>query len=149
MTSSVPRVPPTASQSLTRRFNVRVPLRDGITLAADLVAPAELPAPAVVVRTPYGRGGDRATAQADMFARAGYVSVWMDVRGRGDSEGEFAPYRNDGLDGVDAIAWTAAQDWCDGRVATLGGSLPGPDPVADGAASPAGAGRDDRPGHPV
>ena len=125
MTSSVPRVPPTASQSLTRWFNVRVPLRDGITLAADLVAPAELPAPAVVVRTPYGRGGDRTTAQADMLARAGYVSVWMDVRGRGDSEGEFAPYRNDGLDGVDAIAWTAAQDWCDGRVATLGGSYPG------------------------
>jgi putative CocE/NonD family hydrolase len=109
----------------TRRFNVRVPVRDGITLAADLVLPAELPAPAVVLRTPYGRGGDRATERADAFATAGYVAVWVDVRGRGDSDGEFDPYRNDGLDGVDVIAWAVAQDWCDGAVATYGGSYPG------------------------
>ena len=110
---------------LARRFNVRIPLRDGVTLAADLVLPAERPAPAVVMRTPYGRGGDRATERADVFARAGYVAVWVDVRGRGDSDGEFDPYRNDGPDGVDVIAWAAAQDWCDGAVATYGGSYPG------------------------
>jgi len=110
---------------LTRRFNVRIPLRDGITLAADLVLPAERPAPAVVMRTPYGRGGDRATERADAFANAGYAAVWVDVRGRGDSDGLFDPYRNDGLDGVDVIAWTAAQEWCDGAVATYGGSYPG------------------------
>jgi uncharacterized protein len=108
-----------------RRFNVRIPLRDGITLAADLVLPAERPAPAVVMRTPYGRGGERATERADAFARAGYTAVWVDVRGRGDSEGAFEPYRNDALDGVDVIAWAAAQDWCDGAVATCGGSYPG------------------------
>ena len=111
--------------SLTRRFNVRIPLRDGITLAADLVLPAERPAPAVVMRTPYGRGGDRATERADAFANAGYAAVWVDVRGRGDSDGRFDPYRNDGLDGVDVIEWAAAQDWCDGSVATYGGSYPG------------------------
>jgi hypothetical protein len=110
---------------LTRRFNERIPLRDGITLAADLVLPAELPAPAVVMRTPYGRGGELATMRADGFAEAGYAAVWVDVRGRGDSDGEFAPYRNDGLDGVDVIAWVAAQEWCDGAVATYGGSYPG------------------------
>jgi putative CocE/NonD family hydrolase len=77
------------------------------------------------MRTPYGRGGDRATARADAFANVGYVAVWVDVRGRGDSEGEFQPYRNDGPDGVDVISWTAAQDWCDGAVATFGGSYPG------------------------
>jgi predicted acyl esterase len=33
--------------ALTRRFNVGIPLRDGITLAADLVLPQERPAPAV------------------------------------------------------------------------------------------------------
>ena len=110
---------------LVRRFNVRIPLRDGITLAADLVLPDELPAPTVVMRTPYGRGGERATVRADGFAKAGYCACWVDVRGRGDSEGEFAPYRNDGVDGVDVIAWAAAQDWCDGSVVTYGGSYPG------------------------
>jgi putative CocE/NonD family hydrolase len=100
-------------------------MRDGVTLAADLVLPHQLPAPAVVMRTPYGRGGERPSARADAFANGGYVAVWVDVRGRGDSDGAFAPYRNDGIDGVDVIAWAAAQDWCDGTVATFGGSYPG------------------------
>ncbi len=116
---------PTSAQQLTRRFNVRIPMRDGITLAADLVLPAQLPAPAVVMRTPYGRGGERPTERADAFAKGGYAAVWVDVRGRGDSDGVFQPYRNDGLDGVDVIAWAAGQDWCDGAVATFGGSYPG------------------------
>jgi uncharacterized protein len=110
---------------LARRFNVRVPMRDAITLAADLVLPKELPAPAVVMRTPYGRGGELATQRADAFAEAGYCACWVDVRGRGDSEGTFEPYRNDGPDGVDVIGWVAGQEWCDGSVATYGGSYPG------------------------
>ncbi len=108
-----------------RRFNVRIPLRDGVTLAADLVLPDESPAPVVVMRTPYGRSGDRQTIRADAFVKAGYCTCWVDVRGRGDSEGVFDPYRNDGLDGVDVIAWAASQEWCDGSVATYGGSYPG------------------------
>ncbi len=100
-------------------------MRDRITLAADLVLPGDRPAPAVVMRTPYGRGDERATVRADAFARAGYVSVWVDVRGRGDSDGEFEPYRNDGPDGFDVIEWAAVQEWCSGAVATYGGSYPG------------------------
>jgi predicted acyl esterase len=93
---ALPPVPLTANPPLTRRFNVRVPVRGGITLAADLVLPAQRPAPAVVMRTPYGRGGELATTRADTFANAGYAAVWVDVRGRGDSDGMFEPYRNDG-----------------------------------------------------
>jgi len=100
-------------------------MRDGATLAADLVVPEEHPAPAVVMRTPYGRGGERQSERADAFAKAGYAAVWVDVRGRGDSDGAFAPYRNDGVDGVDVIDWVAEQEWCDGSVATYGGSYPG------------------------
>ncbi len=118
-------VTPLPNPQLSRRFNERIPLRDGITLAADLVLPSEVPAPAVVMRTPYGRGGERATERADAFGKAGYAAVWVDVRGRGDSEGVFEPYRNDGLDGVDVIAWVAEQEWCDGAVATYGGSYAG------------------------
>lgn len=100
-------------------------MRDGVTLAADLVLPGVRPVPAVVWRTPYGRGGERWTERADAFAKAGYAAVWVDVRGRGDSEGSFEPYRNDALDGVDVIAWVAQQEWCDGAVATYGGSYTG------------------------
>jgi uncharacterized protein len=114
-----------AETGITRRFNVRIPLRDGITLAADLVLPAGRPAPAVVQRTPYGRSGERQSARAEAFARGGYAYVLVDVRGRGDSDGSFVPYRNDGPDGADVIDWVAAQDWCDGQVATHGGSYPG------------------------
>jgi uncharacterized protein len=110
---------------LTRRFNLRVPMRDGVTLSADITLPAALPAPAVVLRTPYGKSGELQTKRADAFANGGYVAVLVDVRGRGDSEGAFAPYRSDGPDGYDVIEWVAAQDWCNGRVATSGGSYGG------------------------
>ncbi|MBV9801926.1 MAG: CocE/NonD family hydrolase, partial [Solirubrobacterales bacterium] len=92
-------------RAFDRRFNVRIPMRDGATLAADLVLPDELPAPVVVMRTPYGRSGELQTIRADAFTKAGYCTCWVDVRGRGDSEGAFDPYRNDGVDGVDVIAW--------------------------------------------
>ena len=51
--------------------------------------------------------------------------VVIDVRGRGDSDGDFVPYRNDGRDGYDAIEWCATQPWSDGNIATMGGSYPG------------------------
>jgi hypothetical protein len=98
-----------------RRFNVRIPLRDGVTLSADLALPEALPAPTVVVRTPYGKTGERNSQRAAMFAKAGYVCALVDVRGRGDSDGAFQPYRNDGPDGAEVIAWAAAQDWCAGH----------------------------------
>ena len=111
--------------SLTRRFNQRIPIRDGITLSADVTLPSELPAPAVVVRTPYGKSGEMQSKRMDVFAAGGYVAVICDVRGRGDSEGAFAPYSSDGPDGYDVIEWVAAQEWCTGAVATWGGSYGG------------------------
>ena len=110
---------------MVRKFNVRIPLHEGITLSADLVLPKVLPAPVVVVRTPYGKAGKRQSQRGDQFAKAGYACIHADVRGRGDSGGVFQPYRNDGPDGAEVIAWAAAQDWCTGDVATLGGSYGG------------------------
>jgi uncharacterized protein len=107
---------------VARRFNVRIPLSDGVTLSADLALPGARPAPVVVVRTPYGKTGEQNSQRAAMFAKAGYACALVDVRGRGDSDGEFQPYRNDGPDGAEVVAWAAAQDWCTGAVATYGGS---------------------------
>jgi hypothetical protein len=110
---------------VTRRFNARIPLRDGVTLSADLALPERLPAPAVVIRTPYGKSGEPQSKRGSTFAAAGYATVVADVRGRGDSDGQFQPYRNDGPDGSDVIGWVAEQDWCTGDVATQGGSYAG------------------------
>ena len=49
---------------VVRRFNARIPLREGITLSADLALPTSLPAPAVVMRTPYGKPGERQSKRA-------------------------------------------------------------------------------------
>lgn len=109
---------------VTSKFNFRIPMRDGITLSADLVLPQAQPAPAVVIRTPYGKSSERAAKRGTAFAGHGYALVHVDVRGRGDSDGVFQPYRNDGKDGADVIEWVAAQDWCTGDVATYGASYP-------------------------
>jgi putative CocE/NonD family hydrolase len=108
-----------------RRFNARIPMRDGITLAADITFPPGPPAPALVMRTPYGRSGEAVEKRSAEMAAGGYVHLAVDVRGRGDSDGVFVPYRNDGPDGVDVLEWVASQSWCSGDVATYGGSYPG------------------------
>jgi putative CocE/NonD family hydrolase len=105
-------------------FDVRVKMRDGVELSADLYRPeAEGRFPVILSRTPYTKTGSVKTAR--YFVERGYVFVAMDVRGRGDSDGEFIPYRNDGQDGYDAVEWCAAQPWSTGKVGTIGGSYNG------------------------
>jgi predicted acyl esterase len=78
---------------------------------------------------PYGK--DQLTiGGSDSFdilraVQAGYVVVAQDVRGRNGSDGEFEPNVNETRDGVDMIAWAAAQPWSSGVVGTFGGSYLG------------------------
>ena len=46
--------------------------------------------PAILVRTPYGKGAD-ITAHYQAFVEHGYAIVVQDVRGRYESEGAFQP----------------------------------------------------------
>src|SRR6516165_3088451 len=111
-------------------FDQRVPMRDGITLSADIYRPLD-PSdtakkyPVILTRTPYQKLSERMLVPAKYFAGRGYVFVAMDVRGRGDSDGVFVPYFNEGQDGYDAIEWCASQPWSDGNVGTIGSSYPG------------------------
>lgn len=106
--------------------DVRVPMRDGVMLSADIYRPIqEGTYPAIVIRTPYGKTNKEIHDNSRFFASHGYAVVYMDVRGRGDSDGVFIPYRNEGLDGYDSIEWVAGQPWCDGNVGTMGGSYLG------------------------
>ncbi|HEY0756155.1 MAG TPA: CocE/NonD family hydrolase [Ktedonobacteraceae bacterium] len=108
-------------------FNQRLSMRDGITLSADVYLPAgELKQrPVILTRTPYLKASMIVVERARQFVKRDYVYVAMDVRGRGDSDGEFTPYFNEGRDGFDAIEWCARQAWSDGNVGTYGGSYLG------------------------
>jgi uncharacterized protein len=122
--------PPTYEVTCDRK--VSVPMGDGTLLAADVYRPrADGRFPAVVERTPYNREESviLRTRTPQFLAERGYVFVVQDVRGRFGSEGAWYPFRDDGWgtnrDGFDTIAWTASQPWCNGRVATAGGSYAG------------------------
>ncbi len=109
-----------------RRFNSGVTARDGVGLATDLYLPSGAGRhPTVLTRTPYNKNGQPVVEMAERWNRRGYAFVVQDCRGRGDSDGAFTPYLNDGRDGFDTIEWVAAQPWSNGDVATSGGSYGG------------------------
>jgi putative CocE/NonD family hydrolase len=111
-------------------FDQRVSMRDGIELSADIYRPnASGPFPVILTRTPYNKSTERGNhlGVGRYFAAHGYVYVAMDVRGRGDSDGVFVPYRNEGADGFDSIEWCAKQKWSSGKVGTIGSSYLGYD----------------------
>ena len=116
----------TSTYTVKIDFNVRVKMRDGVELSADVYRPDTVGQfPVILSRTPYNKNGRGALNQGRYFAPYGYVYVAMDVRGRGDSDGKFIPYQNDGIDGYDAIEWCAQQPWSTGKVGTIGGSYLG------------------------
>jgi len=132
-------------QTIAITKHLRVPMRDGITLAADTYSGADQkPRPALVALSPYGKelqalaltmppqkrpspmwdgcieAGDIARVVSE-----GYVHVIGDLRGSGDSEGEHIGNYNAGgvslgQDAYDFIEWVAAQPWCDGNVGMIG-----------------------------
>ena len=105
--------------------NVKIPMRDGIKLNAyvykDITNTSKLPA--IVSLSPYPSGGE--ATKGNVFATNGYIYVYVDNRGRRKSEGVFMPYENDAQDYYDIIDWISKQPWCDGQVATSGGSYLG------------------------
>ena len=109
-----------------RIYNAPVATRDGTTLATDVYLPPAADGGtavrAIVGRTPYNKNSAAYPALADRWNAKGYALVVGDVRGRGDSEGEFAPYVHEADDGCDTIEWIARQPWSNGDVVLMGGS---------------------------
>ena len=122
---------PEGSQKQAQRFevqrfhNVRIPMRDGIELAANISRPkAEDKFPVILVRTPYGKGNGE-DDDGRYHARRGYAFVIQDCRGTGQSAGAWEPGVNERADGLDTHKWILQQDWCNGNIATSGGSYLG------------------------
>lgn len=107
------------------QLHVRVPMRDGVRLCANIFRPAlKGRFPVVLHRTPY-RKSSVITPSIRVFLERGYAVVTQDVRGRYDSEGEFRQFAQEERDGADTLAWIARQAWSDGKVAMFGGSYTG------------------------
>lgn len=125
--------------------DLRVPMRDGVELAADLYQGVEdKPRPALVALSPYGKELQalalttppqrRPSPMWDGCIEAGdiarivaedYAHVIGDLRGSGDSGGEHIGNYNAGgvslgQDAYDFIEWVAEQPWCDGNVGMVG-----------------------------
>jgi predicted acyl esterase len=80
------------------QWAVKIPARDGVKLNATVFTPhgQKQPLPVIFTFTPYI--GDSYTDRAMYFAKHGYVYALVDVRGRGNSGGEFEPFVNEGRD---------------------------------------------------
>lgn len=113
------------SPARVKEEQVKIPMHDGIRLHA-LVYRDELVSerlPAIVSLSPYPTGFE--ASRGNVFATNGYIYVYVDTRGRRESEGTFVPYEDDARDFYDIIDWVSKQSWCNGKVATSGGSYLG------------------------
>jgi uncharacterized protein len=105
--------------------SVRIPLRDGIDLGADLYLPAGEMKGVLLFRGPYGRGAMVSLMSVRQYAGQGYGVLFVSSRGTADSGGGFDPMRTEAADGQDVVTWMRAQPWYPGRFATVGGSYLG------------------------
>jgi predicted acyl esterase len=122
--------PPSPATYGVRMEQAWIPMKDGVRLAATLYMPdGAKPGekfPALLEYLPYRK--DDGTAAGDYpkhayFARRGYVSVRVDIRGFGASEGappEREYSEREQTDGEQVIAWLAHQPWSNGNVGMFG-----------------------------
>ena len=116
-------------------------LSDGIVLVSDhYYPPGPGPHPTLLMRQPYGRDIASTVVYAHpvWFAAHGYNVVIQDVRGRGDSEGEFYPFRNEGRDGAETIRWLRTRSESNGSVGMYGFSYQGMTQLLAAAEQPEG-----------
>ncbi|MEO8370422.1 MAG: CocE/NonD family hydrolase [Candidatus Solibacter sp.] len=114
-----------APKPVVKYLSVPVAMRDGVRLFANVYLSSEnAKVPAILVRTPYGKGAD-ITAHYQAFVEHGYAIVVQDVRGRYESEGAFQPLTQEVHDGDDTLNWIARQPWSNGKIGMMGGSYVG------------------------
>ena len=87
-------LPPSAATHGVKLEKTSIPMHDGVRLAVTLYMPADLKAgmrcPALLEYLPYRKDDDEAARDYGThtyFARRGYVSARVDIRGFGASEG--------------------------------------------------------------
>ncbi|MEK6782238.1 MAG: CocE/NonD family hydrolase [Bacteroidota bacterium] len=102
------------------RQTYMIPMRDGVKLNTDVLSPNNIkePLPILIQRTPYGAQFPARIEVSNMgaMAKAGYIFVMQDIRGKFKSEGTFEMNRplyhladktktDESTDAYDAIDW--------------------------------------------
>lgn len=107
------------------QWGVAIPMQDGVALNATVYRPEgqSAPLPAIFTYTPYI--SDRYHDRAMYFTSRGYVFALVDVRGRGNSGGNFEPFASEADDGPQIVSWLAELPYTDGQVTMWGGSYAG------------------------
>ena len=125
---------------------------DGTRLATRLWSPepggpaGPGPWPVLLMRQPYGRAiaSTPTYAHPRWYAERGFVVAVQDVRGRGDSEGEFGGFAQEAADGAAAVRWARRLPESNGRLGAYGFSYQGLTQLLIASeAHPAAAGLDD------
>ncbi len=122
------------SHAVDVRRDVRIPVRDGLELSANLWLPIGTepgdPFPAILEMIPYRKDDWRwpaDEARGQWLAARGFAFCRLDVRGTGSSPGialdEYTAQET--RDGYDAVEWLAAQPWSNGNVGMWGISYGG------------------------
>lgn len=128
--------------------DVRVQLRDGVTIHVDVFRPVGFEkVPVIVAWSPYGKGQGTSASVMGVFGLVGldnsvvsglekfeapdpaywcaqgYAVCNPDIRGVVDSGGDSVLWdRQEGRDCYDLIEWLAEQPWCTGKVGMSGTS---------------------------
>lgn len=126
---SLPSPSPPALCKAVSYINCKVPMRDGVSLAADVYLPPDALGthlPVLLSYSPYGATSNRAPGLIDAYIPKKIAVVTADCRGLHHSEGSFHPWQPSFVDDAyDLLDWIASQPWSNGRVAMVGGSYPG------------------------
>jgi predicted acyl esterase len=118
---------------------MRVAMSDGVEIAVDHYPVGGGPAPAALAFVPYRKESAGVALFAQVLNGAGFHFLVADVRGFGGSVARYEGLLSEREveDGVEAIGWLAAQSFCDGKVAMVGGSYFGANQVLIASRRPA------------
>lgn len=126
--------PEAARYGVGSELNLPVTMADGTVLRADVYYPttggtaAPGPFPVVMTQTPYGKSSPGVGGADDYLVSRGYLDVVADVRGTGDSEGQFGLFDPvQSSDGAALVRWAAALPHSSGKVGLYGASYLGID----------------------
>ncbi len=122
-----------------RTTDLPIEMDDGVTLRADLVQPADSEGaaidkklPVIVMITAYnktvigGGGGGLGGPGAPYLVKRGYNYLFVDARGTGGSEGQWAAFSaREAKDAGAVVEWAHEQAWSNGKVGMAGASYMG------------------------
>lgn len=112
--------------NIRTRFDERILAADGTELSVDLYFPADKGSyPVLLTRTAANNNrkdslGVPPATRFRQLAAQGFIVAAADVRGRGDSDGQFTPFINEASDGAMTIAWLRSLEECNGKIGVFG-----------------------------